>query len=785
MNRCNTGFHGSGEGDWHQLAPLWNLSPDLGLSDLLPTGYGFDEQAYGNNNRFLETYDLKYEAGSHLDNNSFQQIAFDPNVNSDIYAYTATPSCGPQHPSSPSAYGGSLGSKAKLQSAGVARKRCLPESAEGGPLSENYNRNDSATPFKKCKVYYSTAPSVGKWTQKEHRRFLSALQHHGRDWAKVQEIVRTRTIVQIRSHAQKYFIKEAKSRGMENISTAADGTIPQWLFEEACTMSSEEGFDDDGGGLEMLTSREIQENNVGLYGGDTSFLPPATCQANQSPHIAGACQSHIEPIYGRFPSNSPTCPRKSISLHSTGPTGINMKETSHPTPMILSTGDPHIWTEPKSTVSATVVPIQEQVEPPSSTNHCAPFSYSATAEPAATTENVSSADSNSYLERENGIGPPLDWWGGAVVRPYHHASTSDSCYLPEYMSTADTHSTVSQTSTFSTCPSLNDSGSSQGDDNSSKGMSNVDVKLERSATRECPTSSSNMSNQGFPSLHGYCDVGLEVTSPSTQCLSNGKVEMSDQGEQRYQGPHSVEVKREEIGTPLGVLEVEQIGIAPLASFDLFQTSLTTQMGFDGFSVADAVTDGEHHLSLSFPSSCPTAQLSHQPSRFCQTPHQLGACRGRVDMCASSCDATSPNLAQPLPTPNDCWMRHEGSLLDRGGVETTKVKNEAHEPVIEATEMRSVMGQGRDRCHDSVAGLPTHVAIAPDQAATASSFQPSYQTSSRGTASRCQWVVTNTQRLNYQDGIWYTLPADPGFHPYVFDDETRIFNSSRTQDVIGR
>eukprot|EP00923_Selenidium_pygospionis_P060576 GHVN01106555.1.p1 GENE.GHVN01106555.1~~GHVN01106555.1.p1 ORF type:complete len:625 (+),score=69.88 GHVN01106555.1:816-2690(+) len=564
-----------------------------------------------------------------------------------------------------------------------------------------------------------------------------------------------------------------------------DGTIPQWLFEEACTMSSEEGFDDDGGGLEMLTSREIQENNVGLYGGDTSFLPPATCQANQSPHIAGACQSHIEPIYGRFPSNSPTCPRKSISLHSTGPTGINMKETSHPTPMILSTGDPHIWTEPKSTVSATVVPIQEQVEPPSSTNHCAPFSYSATAEPAATTENVSSADSNSYLERENGIGPPLDWWGGAVVRPYHHASTSDSCYLPEYMSTADTHSTVSQTSTFSTCPSLNDSGSSQGDDNSSKGMSNVDVKLERSATRECPTSSSNMSNQGFPSLHGYCDVGLEVTSPSTQCLSNGKVEMSDQGEQRYQGPHSVEVKREEIGTPLGVLEVEQIGIAPLASFDLFQTSLTTQMGFDGFSVADAVTDGEHHLSLSFPSSCPTAQLSHQPSRFCQTPHQLGACRGRVDMCASSCDATSPNLAQPLPTPNDCWMRHEGSLLDRGGVETTKVKNEAHEPVIEATEMRSVMGQGRDRCHDSVAGLPTHVAIAPDQAATASSFQPSYQTSSRGTASRCQWVVTNTQRLNYQDGIWYTLPADPGFHPYVFDDETRIFNSSRTQDVIGR
>lgn len=56
----------------------------------------------------------------------------------------------------------------------------------------------------------------GKWTTAEHAVFLtctpshhSALEKHGCDWANIAADVRTRTPSQVRSHAQKYFNKQA------------------------------------------------------------------------------------------------------------------------------------------------------------------------------------------------------------------------------------------------------------------------------------------------------------------------------------------------------------------------------------------------------------------------------------------------------------------------------------------------------------------------------------------------------------------------------------------------
>lgn len=46
-----------------------------------------------------------------------------------------------------------------------------------------------------------------QWTAEEHQSFLRAYEAHGKDWRKVKEEVGTRTITQVRSHAQKYFLK--------------------------------------------------------------------------------------------------------------------------------------------------------------------------------------------------------------------------------------------------------------------------------------------------------------------------------------------------------------------------------------------------------------------------------------------------------------------------------------------------------------------------------------------------------------------------------------------------
>jgi SHAQKYF class myb-like DNA-binding protein len=49
----------------------------------------------------------------------------------------------------------------------------------------------------------------GRWSRAEHRKFIEGLKLYGRNWKKISEIIKTRTSTQVRSHAQKHFIREA------------------------------------------------------------------------------------------------------------------------------------------------------------------------------------------------------------------------------------------------------------------------------------------------------------------------------------------------------------------------------------------------------------------------------------------------------------------------------------------------------------------------------------------------------------------------------------------------
>lgn len=53
----------------------------------------------------------------------------------------------------------------------------------------------------------------GRWTPAEHSQFLLGYQLHGKLWRNIVPMVPTRTAVQIRTHAQKYFL--ALHRGSE------------------------------------------------------------------------------------------------------------------------------------------------------------------------------------------------------------------------------------------------------------------------------------------------------------------------------------------------------------------------------------------------------------------------------------------------------------------------------------------------------------------------------------------------------------------------------------------
>eukprot|EP01041_Mallomonas_annulata_P012809 gene12809-27011_t len=54
--------------------------------------------------------------------------------------------------------------------------------------------------------------NAGRWTTEEHELFLEGLRLHGKGWKKIAQYIKSRSVIQVRTHAQKYFLKMAKAK---------------------------------------------------------------------------------------------------------------------------------------------------------------------------------------------------------------------------------------------------------------------------------------------------------------------------------------------------------------------------------------------------------------------------------------------------------------------------------------------------------------------------------------------------------------------------------------------
>ncbi|XP_050888272.1 protein REVEILLE 8 isoform X3 [Lathyrus oleraceus] len=67
---------------------------------------------------------------------------------------------------------------------------------------------------KKVRKPYTITKSRESWSDEEHDKFIEALQL---DWKKIEDFVGSKTVIQIRSHAQKYFFKVQKNGTLAHV----------------------------------------------------------------------------------------------------------------------------------------------------------------------------------------------------------------------------------------------------------------------------------------------------------------------------------------------------------------------------------------------------------------------------------------------------------------------------------------------------------------------------------------------------------------------------------------
>lgn len=78
-----------------------------------------------------------------------------------------------------------------------------PSVSPGVPLSTSGDEGAGT----KVRKPYTITKQRERWTEEEHLKFLEALKLYGRAWRRIEEHIGTKTAVQIRSHAQKFFSK--------------------------------------------------------------------------------------------------------------------------------------------------------------------------------------------------------------------------------------------------------------------------------------------------------------------------------------------------------------------------------------------------------------------------------------------------------------------------------------------------------------------------------------------------------------------------------------------------
>lgn len=112
----------------------------------------------------------------------------------------------------------------------------------------------------------------GRWSEDEHKVFLDGLEKHGKQWKTIAAMIGTRTVVQVRTHAQKYFHKLERSRQKSSPRVAATRSVPQAKKRKSVAQPPAP--------LHTKKSKRVQEKLSKIKEATAALLPPPVLVQN-------------------------------------------------------------------------------------------------------------------------------------------------------------------------------------------------------------------------------------------------------------------------------------------------------------------------------------------------------------------------------------------------------------------------------------------------------------------------------------------------------------------------
>eukprot|EP01031_Cornospumella_fuschlensis_P024402 gene24402-29499_t len=147
--------------------------------------------------------------------------------------------------------------------------------------------------------------TTGRWTAEEHSKFLEGVMRYGKDWKKMQPLIKTRSLVQIRTHAQKVFKKIGLS-GMKKLSpqlTGDEGSTTTFMLgrlggdaadivgDDAAIPPSQDIAQAMESALGNVDNDEEPVHSGRNRGDDGSASPPPLAQTHKTVSFSDLCPS--------------------------------------------------------------------------------------------------------------------------------------------------------------------------------------------------------------------------------------------------------------------------------------------------------------------------------------------------------------------------------------------------------------------------------------------------------------------------------------------------------------